>query len=159
MNTNQVTISTFTIERILPSSKDRAFAAWSNKESKRRWFACHDDWITAEFEMDFKVGGKETNLVLTPSGSRHSLDATYYDIIPNERIVYAFGMYVNGMRVSISLVTVLFESILEARTRMVFTEQIVLFDPTVKDGTSKIEIQSREKGTNAGFDRLVKELS
>lgn len=160
MKNNQVTNSSFTIERILPSTKERAFAAWANADSKRRWFACHDDWKTVEFSLDFQVGGKETNLVLTPSGSRHVFDATYYDIIPNERIVYAFGMYVDNIRISVSLVTVLFESVIVGRTRMVFTEQIVLLQkPTSKGFSTEEEVRGRVEGTNAGFDRLEKELS
>ncbi|MCW7493579.1 SRPBCC family protein [Leptospira sp. 2 VSF19] len=160
MKEKQVRNSTFTIERILPASKERAFGAWSNPESKRRWFACHDDWKTVEFSLDFQVGGKETNLVLTPAGSRHVFDATYYDIIPNERIIYAFGMYVNDIRISVSLVTVLFESEIIGRTKMIFTEQIVfLQEPNAFGFSADDEIRGRVDGTNAGFDRLEKELT
>ncbi|PJZ44925.1 SRPBCC family protein [Leptospira brenneri] len=152
--------STFTIERILPASKERSFAAWANAESKRKWFACHDDWKTAAFSLDFKVGGKESNLVLTPEGGRHVFDATFYDIVPNERIVYAFGMYVNDIRISVSLVTVLFESPTSGRTKMTFTEQIVLLKEPGREGFStEEEVRGRVEGTNAGFDRLVNELS
>ncbi|MBL0954140.1 MAG: SRPBCC family protein [Leptospira sp.] len=154
-----VTNTSFTIDRILPASKEKVFAAWANPESKRKWFSCHDDWKTVEFSLDFRVGGKESNLVITPSGSRHVFDATYYDIIPNERIVYAFGMYMNDIRISVSLVTVIFESLIEGRTKMTFTEQIVLLGEVSEEGIQKIEIQGRIEGTNAGFDRLVKELS
>ncbi|TGL45641.1 SRPBCC family protein [Leptospira perdikensis] len=161
MKEGQVTHSTFTIERILPASKERSFAAWANADSKRRWFACHDDWKTVEFNLDFKVGGKESNLVVTPSGSRHVFDATFYDIIPNERIVYAFGMYVNDIRISVSLVTVLFESPVVGRTKMLFTEQIILLnDPDSKNVFNlDEEVRGRVEGTNAGFDRLEKEFS
>ncbi|MCW7504560.1 SRPBCC family protein [Leptospira paudalimensis] len=154
-----VTNTSFTIDRILPASKEKVFAAWANPESKRKWFSCHDDWKTVEFSLDFRVGGKESNLVITPTGSRHVFDATYYDIIPNERIVYAFGMYMNDIRISVSLVTVIFESLIEGRTKMTFTEQIVLLGEVSEEGIQKIEIQGRIEGTNAGFDRLVKELS
>lgn len=160
MKEGQVKHSTFTIERILPASKERSFAAWANAESKRRWFACHDDWKTVEYQLDFSVGGLESNLVLTPSGNRHVFEGRYHDIIPNERIVYAFSMYVNDIRISVSLVTVVFESKVEGRTKMVFTEQIVLLKDSDELGLSlEEEVRGRVDGTNAGFDRLVKELS
>lgn len=160
MNQCQVKHSTFTIERILPASKERSFAAWANSESKRRWFACHDDWETKEYALDFRVGGSESNLVLTPAGGRHVFEGRYYDIVTNERIVYAFGMYVNDIRISVSLVTVEFESIVPGRTKMLFTEQIVLLQyPSKKEFSLENEVRGRVEGTNAGFDRLEKELS
>ncbi|XDD47626.1 SRPBCC family protein [Leptospira sp. WS39.C2] len=160
MNESHVINKMFSIERILPASKERVFGAWSNADSKRRWFSCHDDWKTEEFSLDFQIGGKETNLVLTPLGSRHVFDATFYDIVPNERIVYVYGMYMNEQRISVSLVTVLFDSLIEGRTRMVFTEQIVILDQNFGDGVSfNDQISGRVEGTNAGFDRLVKEVS
>ncbi|EOQ97533.1 hypothetical protein LEP1GSC195_0246 [Leptospira wolbachii serovar Codice str. CDC] len=160
MKEGQVTHSTFTIERILPASKERSFAAWANADSKRRWFACHDDWKTVEYALDFSIGGLESNLVLTPSGNRHVFEGRYYDIVTNERIIYAFGMYVNEIRISVSLVTVVFELLIVGRTRMVFTEQIVLLkDPNLGDFSVEEEVRGRVEGTNAGFDRLEKELS
>lgn len=160
MQDTDVKHSTFTIERILPASKERTFAAWASPDSKQRWFACHDDWKTVEYKLDFKTGGTESNLIQTPSGNRHVFDARYYEIIPDERIIYAFGMYVNEIRVSVSLVTVTFESFVQGRTKMVFTEQIVLLKEPGKDGFSlEGEVRGRVEGTEAGFDRLEKELA
>jgi uncharacterized protein YndB with AHSA1/START domain len=51
--------ATFVIERHLATPVERVFAAWSDAEKKRRWFACHNDWNTVEFQLDFRVDGTE----------------------------------------------------------------------------------------------------
>jgi uncharacterized protein YndB with AHSA1/START domain len=43
MTLRSVAHATFVIERHLAAPVERVFAAWSNAEKKRRWFACHDD--------------------------------------------------------------------------------------------------------------------
>ncbi|TGL56257.1 ATPase [Leptospira ognonensis] len=152
--------STFTIERIITASKERSFSTWANADSKRRWFACHDDWKIVEFNLEFRIGGSESNLVLTPSGRRHVFDAHYYVIIINVFIIYSFSMYVNDIRISVSLVTVVFESHVESRNKMTFTEQIVLLKVLDKVNFSlEKEVRGRVECTKAGFDRLDKVLN
>src|SRR5205085_2546561 len=96
---------------------------------KKKWFACHDDWRTTEFELDFRVDGIETNTVERPDGVKHVFHARFLDIVPNERIVYAYAMHVGEHRISASLVTVVFTRENEGqKTLMTFTEQVVFFD-------------------------------
>lgn len=142
--------STFVIERRFSAPVERVFSAWSNAEKKRRWFACHDDWSTIEHRLDFQVDGTEINVVAEPDGTVHAFKARFLDIVPEERIVYAYDMLVGDARISVSLVTVMFERD-GARTRMTFTEQVVFLD-------GHGDADERREGTEVGIDRLATEL-
>jgi uncharacterized protein YndB with AHSA1/START domain len=143
--------STFVIERRFAAPVERVFASWSEAAKKRRWFACHDDWSTVRYELDFRVGGSEHNAVATDRGVLHTFDARFYDIVPLSRIVYAYDMLVGQERISVSLVTVVFAES-GAHTKMTFTEQVVFLDG---HGDS----DERREGTEVGLDRLVAELA
>jgi uncharacterized protein YndB with AHSA1/START domain len=150
MTLRSVAHATFVIERHLAAPVERVFAAWSNAEKKRSWFACHDDWSTVAWELDFRVDGAETNTVVRPDGIRHTFKARFLDIVPQQRIVYAYDMHVGDARISVSLVTVVFERDLK-KTRMTFTEQVVFLD-------GHGDLQERREGTEIGLARLDEEL-
>lgn len=86
--------ATFVIDRTFAAPVERVFAAWASPEEKRRWFACHDDWRSVEYELDFRAGGSERNVVVPPGGAAHVMSARYFDVVPRERIVYACEMFV-----------------------------------------------------------------
>jgi len=144
--------ATFTIERTYPAQSERVFAAWADSESKLRWFACHDDWRAEGHELDFRPGGSE-RLDTYPSdgGPVHAYRAHYYDVVPNERIVYAYEMLLGQTRISVSLATVEFEQVARG-TRLTFTEQVVLLD-------GYDDVAGREEGTRIGLENLAKELA
>jgi len=143
--------ATFTIERSYPTTPSRAFHAWSDQEAKARWFACHDDWRAEGHALDFRPGGSE-RLDSYPSGGGpvHAYRATYYDIVPDERIVYAYEMYLGETRISVSLATVLFEPSAEG-TLLIFTEQVVVLG-------DYDDIPGREEGTRLALESLAREL-
>jgi len=137
---------TFVIERDLPGTVAHAFRFWSDHDLKRRWSACHPDWEVMEDRFDFRIDGGERLIWRRPDGTEQAMIATFFEIHPRERIVYAYSMRTNGASISSSLVTVEFTAGRSGTTRMTFTEQAVFGDP--KDG------EEREHGTGAGFDRL-----
>ena len=139
--------TTFTVERDLPGSPRHAFRFWSEHALKRRWSSCHESWTTLEDTFDFRAGGSEVMRWRTPQGEEHAFRAHYFDIVPTERIVYAFEMTRDGQRLSASLATVQF-SARATRTLMTFTEQAAVLD-------GHIDISGRPAGTDLGFDRLA----
>ncbi|EYF03814.1 SRPBCC family protein [Chondromyces apiculatus] len=150
MKERSVTHATFTIERTYDASPARVFAAWANPVAKRRWSVCHDEGGAAEYALDFRIGGRERLRASSPGGTTHAVDGHYLDIVPDQRIVYAYDMLLNDARVSVSLVTVEFKPE-GTGTRMVFTEQGAFLDG--HDTPAQ-----REHGTNVGMDRLIEEL-
>jgi uncharacterized protein YndB with AHSA1/START domain len=57
----------------------------------------------------------------------HSFDARYYDIVPNERIVYAYEMYMDKARISVSVTTIELKAE-GTRTRLTLVEQGAYLD-------------------------------
>ena len=142
--------STFSIERNYDASPERVFAAFAQLESKRKWFSGPDEWVTGKCELDFRVGGREVLSGGPKGGPAHTFDARYFDIIPNQRIIYAYDMYIGEQKLSVSLATI----VLEPRgngTRLTMTEQGAYLDG-VEDGSE------REAGTKQLLDNLGRSL-
>ncbi len=141
---------TFVIERELPGSPAHAFRFWSDHQLKRRWSACHSDWVVIEDSFDFRVDGSERMIWRMPDGTVQAMLAHFLEIAPRQRIVYAYAMRIDGESLSSSLVTVEFAGG-PGGTTMTFTEQAVFGD--ARDG------DIRERGTGVGFDRLREALA
>ena len=149
MTKRSVTHATFVVERSYPASADRVFAAWADPATKRRWFGSPDEAPT-DFELDFRVGGRELNRGTGPDGRVYTYEAHYQDIVPDQRIVYAYDMYLADTRISVSLGTV--ELRPEGKgTRLTYTEQGAFLDGLDNPA-------DREHGTRELLDALGKIL-
>jgi uncharacterized protein YndB with AHSA1/START domain len=144
------THDSFTIERTYPASHQRVFSAFANQETKLRWFAEGEGWEVDEFTVDFREGGRELARFQFKGGAPIRNDTVYLDIVPDQRIVFAYTMTVGEKHVSASLATVEFASAGDG-TRLTFTEQAAFFDGA--DGRSR-----REGGWGTLFRRLGEEL-
>jgi uncharacterized protein YndB with AHSA1/START domain len=143
----------FTVERTYPDVKPtRVYQAFASENGKDSWFSGpNDNWVRAERAFDFRVGGKERLVGKWPSGMVTEFDATYWDIIPGERIVYVYEMHLDGKKISVSLATIEFKAA-GAGTRLIMTEQGAFLDGFDDAG-------SRERGTNELVDKLGASLS
>jgi uncharacterized protein YndB with AHSA1/START domain len=137
---------TFVLTRTYAHPPARVFAAWK-PEAKFRWMGCHEG---AQFEGDFREGGQETYRGGPAGGPVYLNRTTYRDIVEDRRIVYAYEMYCDDDRISVSLVTVEFQPV-AAGTRLVFTEQGVFLDG--RDSPA-----NREEGSRPLLDKLEAEL-
>ena len=155
MAEQSVAHSTFVIERSYPQPPDRVFAAFAQPARKRRWYAEGDHEIQ-EFEMEFRVGGRERLCYRfkeghTIAGSEIVNESSYQDIVPEKRIVITGKMSLNGKPISITVVTLEFLSS-GAGTDLVLTNQGAFIDWA--GGAEMIE-----QGWRALLDRLGKELA
>ena len=139
--------STFTITRTLPAPPERVFAALSDFEEKKQWFTGPADWTQVEASLDFRPGGSEVNIGQGPDGDRSEFYAHYYDIVPNERIVYTYEMHHRGVKLSVSLATFELEPEGEGTT-LTLTEHGVYLD-------GHEDPALREEGTRMLFDQLA----
>jgi uncharacterized protein YndB with AHSA1/START domain len=139
--------ATFTIERDYPFPIQRVFAAWADPEAKAKWFAGPKDWKLKHRDQAFRVGGAEHLSGVWPNGKTTHFDARYFDIVPNERIVFAYEMHVDATRISVSLSTVEFKPGKDGGTKLVLTEQGAFLDGFDDAG-------GREKGTEGLLNAL-----
>ncbi len=146
MTARSVDHGTVVIERTYPAPPSRVFAAWADPAAKARWFVGPEGWKELQREADFRVGGHERLRGIFPGGRTSDFDARYHDIVPDERIVYSYGMHVDGKRISVSLATVELTPA-GGGTRLTFTEQAVFLDGY--DGAA-----GREQGTGMLLDQL-----
>ena len=138
----------FTIERTYSSVEpQRVFDAFASVEGKNGWFtAPNDRWDIVERTMDFRVSGHERLKGRWKTGLVTEFDATYFDIIPGERIVYAYEMRLDGRKISVSLATFEFKS-LGTGAKLIMTEQGAFLDGYDDNG-------SRERGSREIMDKL-----
>lgn len=68
----------------------QVFAAWSQPDIVRRWFA-PGDLNVASAEIDFKVGGKYRIVMQRPDGGQHIAVGQYRHIAPNERLCFSWS--------------------------------------------------------------------
>jgi uncharacterized protein YndB with AHSA1/START domain len=145
-----VTHATFVIDRKYDASPARVFAAWADPEAKRSWFSSPDA-SSVKHELDFRVGGHEINRGGPPDGPLFTYEAGYRDIVADQRIVYAYDMYMDDTRISVSLATVEFEPD-GTGTRLRFTEQGAFLDGLDTPA-------QREHGTSSLLDKLEAALA
>jgi uncharacterized protein YndB with AHSA1/START domain len=140
MTERSIVHGSFTVERKWKSAPAKVFRAWADPALKRQWFGSPEEGNPKHL-FDFKVGGREYS-----EGEGYTFDVRYYDIVPDNRIVYAYDMHLEGRRISVSVATVEFRPDGKG-THMVVTEHGAFLDGL---DTNK----QREEGTNFIMDKL-----
>jgi uncharacterized protein YndB with AHSA1/START domain len=129
MTEHSVIHDTFSIERTYPAAPSRVFAAFASEEAKTAWGDTGGIETPADTEpsvFDFRAGGRE-RFTIRAAGSLYRYDALYYDIVPDQRIVYSYEMYADGARISVSVVTIEFAKGGDGTT-LTWTEQGAYLD-------------------------------
>jgi uncharacterized protein YndB with AHSA1/START domain len=151
MEKRSVAHSTFVIERSYGAAPERVFTAFADVAQKRRWFAEGESSEIEEFEMDFRVGGRERTRFRFQGNSVCQNDTIFLDIVPNQRIVTAYTMTLGDKRISSSQATV--ELVANKQgTDLIFTEQGAFFEGA--DGP-----KIREEGWRQLLGQLAEELA
>jgi uncharacterized protein YndB with AHSA1/START domain len=158
MNLTESTVhhSTFALERAYKVAPDRVFAAFADPAQKRRWYAGNRSTELEQFEMDFRVGGRDRALYRFQPGSPFPgtpllYEIEYQDIVPGSRIVIAYRVLLGDRRISASLATFEFLPSGDGTTLM-FTEQGAFFEGA--DGPAM-----REAGWRSLLDRVADHLA
>lgn len=147
----------FSIERTYDASPATVFAAWADIKAKREWFGGPDGWKD-EHTLDFRVGGREWLRTTSPDGAEQfTCNSEYLDIVPDERIIYAYTMVHGTRRISASLTTLEFKPA-GAKTLLVLTEADVLLDSKVRREDIKGDTSVLADSYKAGLERSLTSL-
>jgi uncharacterized protein YndB with AHSA1/START domain len=139
--------ATFHLKRSYAAPVARVWAALTDEAAKQKWFGASPGTLELlERHMDVRVGGRERLKGRWKGGVVSTFDATYYDVIPNERLVYTYEMHLDARKISVSLATLQLKSEGGTTTLMV-TEQGAFLDGYDDAG-------SREQGTGHLLDAL-----
>jgi uncharacterized protein YndB with AHSA1/START domain len=141
----------FALERVFKATPAQVFRAFADPQAKSRWFAGGgDDPTLVEREMDVRPGGREVAVGKWKSGLTTRFDAVYFDVAPDRRLVYAYEMHLDALKISVSLACVEIEPHPDG-VKLKVSEQAVFLDGYEDNG-------ARERGTNMLMDKLVASL-
>ncbi|HEY3192836.1 MAG TPA: SRPBCC family protein [Solirubrobacterales bacterium] len=150
MTERSVEHASFSFERVYDASPAQVFAAWADPAAKAQWFRNPEGWEDGPYELDFRVGGRESASGGPKGGPVHEYRALYWDIVPDERIVYSYEMLEDGTRVSVSLAIMELEP--GGSTRLTLTEHGAFLDGL--DSAAR-----RRQGMGSLLDALGETLS
>jgi uncharacterized protein YndB with AHSA1/START domain len=139
--------ATFHLERTYDAPVARVWKALTDEKAKQKWFAgTQGEWKLHERHIDVRVGGSERLKGRWKGGVVSTFDATYHDVIPNERLVYSYVMHLDDKKISVSLATMQLKAE-GGKTTLKVSEQGVFLDGYDDAG-------SREHGTGHLLDAL-----
>jgi len=141
----------FSLERTYPVPPEKVFAAWTTLDAKAQWFGNEEGFEPiGEHTLDFRPGGQE-RFSGKFENSVFDFDATYYDIVENERIVWSYDMHMDGRRISVSITTIQLGAV-AGGTRLVMTEQGAFLDGLDTN-------EQRREGSEQFLDNLGRYLA
>jgi len=147
MTERSASFGTFSLERTYNHPVAKVFNAFAKEDAKKKWFGGPQaEWTSLEHSFDFRPGGREREAGRFKTGMVSRFDAVYFEIVDNARIVYAYEMHLDDVRISVSLATIEFKSVAGA-TKLTLTEQGVFVDGYEDKG-------SRAQGTAQLLDAL-----
>jgi uncharacterized protein YndB with AHSA1/START domain len=136
----------FRIERTYDAPRAQVFSAFADPVAKAKWF-CRPG-LALEHRMDVRPGGREhlKGRCSPDSAMVSTFDAVYFDVVPNERLVYTYEMHLGERKISVSLATIEFKQA-GSGTTVVMSEHGAFLDGYEDGG-------SREHGTGLLLDAV-----
>ncbi len=84
--TTQIKDTDIVITREFAAPRQLVWDAWTKPEQIEKWFG-PKGFTTRVDEMDFKVGGRSSYVMIGPDGAEYPADGVFKEIVPIEKIV------------------------------------------------------------------------
>lgn len=143
----RVVHETIVLERQYDAEPQCVFGAWADPAARQRWAAPSPADAIEYREADFRVGGCDVSRCGAADDKRFAVEARYLDIVTDRRIVFAEIVESDGVRLSVSLITVEFEAE-RGGTHLRLTDQI-----------ASLEGADMVAGSRAGLSAALENLS
>lgn len=79
------------LTRVFDAPRDQVFAAWTDPEVLKEWWAADPTWDAPVAEIDLRAGGTyRLSMRDTTTGAVHTVGGEYRDVEPPERLVYTW---------------------------------------------------------------------
>jgi uncharacterized protein YndB with AHSA1/START domain len=125
MTERSIAHGSFTVKRSYAHPVAKVFRCWSDPAIKRQWFGGPDQDDSRRV-FEFKAGGRENNFGKV-GNLQFAIESVYYDIVTDNRIVYAYDVSIDGTITSVSVATVEFKATTDG-TDLVMTEHGAFLD-------------------------------
>jgi uncharacterized protein YndB with AHSA1/START domain len=140
------------LTRSFDAPRRLVFAAMTEPKHVRNWYGCGAMTLTA-CEIDLRVGGAYRFTMRAPDGVDHTMQGTYREITPPDRIVFTEGYVTEGFKSEEALVTSVFT---EKDGRTTLTVTVLHASRENRDGHLNAGM---EAGAGAAYDRLAEHLA
>jgi uncharacterized protein YndB with AHSA1/START domain len=74
------------LTRFIKAPPERVYAAWTQPEILKKWFA-PKPWETSAAELDVRPGGGNLVTLKSPEGQEFPHRGVYLEVVPNQRLV------------------------------------------------------------------------
>ena len=78
------------LTRVLPASRERVFAAWTEETIIKQWFCPSEGMTVPVAELDVREGGTYRLVVEDAEGETYSPSGIYEKIVLNEKLVFSW---------------------------------------------------------------------
>lgn len=133
-------------ERVIDAPRDRVFAAWTEPEQMKQWFAPRPFQLVIH-SMDFRPGGRFSMAMRGPDGNDFPFTGTYRQIEPPSKLVWT-GEFPGGPPEQMTT-TVTFEA-LGDKTRVRAKQTFHVMTTTIKHA-----LVGAKQGWTLTLDQLV----
>ena len=142
--------ATLVFERICAAPVERVFAAFANPEERASWGTPSDTAAFTYDKVDFREGGVDIFRCGDKRDPQYRGVTTYYDIVPNERIISSEVVEMHGRKLLISMSSATFapEGI---GTKVVVTVQLTSL-------AGEGMLNNAKFGHDSSLDNLVKAM-
>ncbi len=126
MTERSIAHGSFTVKRSYLHPPAKVFRYWADPALKRRWYGGPEQEDDKRV-FEFRNGGREFNGGKGPNGEPYGIEIRYYDIVPDERIIHVYDVWIAGTLTSVSMAAVEFKP-QDNGTLLSITEHGAFFD-------------------------------